>query len=165
MEEKNIQIRYLHFDSIGQLPDADRSLFEKALETADTAYAPYSKYSVGAAVKLTNGKIVTGSNQENMAYPSGLCAERVAIFSAASQFPKVPIESIAVAVKPSGDDPQNAVSPCGACRQVILEYERILKNPIRIISGSEKGPITVFENAQSLLPMAFFDAGLAKSMG
>lgn len=162
MENKEIRITYRRFEDKEALPEADRDLFEKAVEVARNAYAPYSRFSVGAAVKLVNGSVVAGSNQENIAYPSGLCAERVAIFSAASTYPGIGIESIAVAAQPLSDHSRNEISPCGACRQVMMEYERILDNPIKIISGSQNGPIAVFENARSLLPLAFFDAGLTK---
>jgi cytidine deaminase len=100
-----------------------------------------------------------------MAYPSGLCVERVAIFSAASNFPGIPLQAIAIAAEPISSGGEAEVSPCGACRQVMLEYERILNHPIRIISGVTHGPVSVFENARSLLPLAFFDAGLSKGRG
>jgi len=163
--EKEIRINYKRFESAQELGSEEKMLFDLALRTAANAYAPYSKFTVGAAVKLANGEIVTGSNQENMAYPSGLCAERVAIFSAASNFPGIPFAMIAVAAKPISTHSGNEVSPCGACRQVILEYERILRQPIKVISGGENGPVSVFDSAQSLLPLAFFDAGLTKGKG
>ncbi len=160
MKEKELRIRYSVADHPDQLNEKDRKLFLMATQAVSTAYAPYSKFKVGAAVLLADGKVVKGSNQENMAYPSGLCAERVALFSASAGFPGVQVVSIAVAADPLA--PDATVTPCGACRQVMMEYEKLYEHPIRIITGAVKGPITVVENAGALLPLSFFDAGLQK---
>jgi cytidine deaminase len=120
-----------------------------------TAHAPYSEFHVGAAVLLENGKIVTGNNQENAAYPSGLCAERVAIFYASAQYPNSAVKAIAVTVKSKNMVVSEPLSPCGACRQVIAEYENKSEKPIRIIMSGEKGPIYIAKSIESLLPLMF----------
>ncbi|MCZ4408087.1 cytidine deaminase [Cryomorphaceae bacterium 1068] len=165
MENKEIHIRYERYASADELSADDRLLFNQAIEASKSAYAPYSKFSVGAAVLLENGEVVKGSNQENMAYPSGLCAERVALFAAASNFPNIPFKALAIMAQPISSGQDTEVTPCGSCRQVMLEYERILSQDIRIITGAPNGPISIIENARSLLPMAFFDAGLGKDIG
>lgn len=165
MENKEIRFSYKRYRSIDELSSADQQLFNQALEASKTAYAPYSHFSVGAALLLVNKEVVIGSNQENIAYPSGLCAERVALFAAATQFPQVPVTTLAVVAQPLTIDQNTEVSPCGSCRQVMLEYERLLNHDIRIITGAPSGPISVLENARALLPLAFFDAGLGKDRG
>jgi cytidine deaminase len=165
MENKEIRISYQRYASADELSADDRLLFNRAIEASKSAYAPYSKFSVGAAVLLENGEIVMGSNQENIAYPSGLCAERVALFAAASNYPSIPFKALAIMAQPISSDQDTEVTPCGSCRQVMLEYERILGEDIRIITGAPNGPISIVENARSLLPMAFFDAGLGKDIG
>jgi cytidine deaminase len=165
MEQKEFRLTYKRYASPAELPEKDRELFESAIQAMKNAYAPYSKFSVGATVLLENDEIVQGSNQENIAYPSGLCAERVALFAAASRFPKIPFIALAIAAKPISLDDDSEVTPCGSCRQVMLEYERLLQHDMRVITGSPNGPISIIENARSLLPMAFFDAGLGKDIG
>lgn len=140
--------------NLDELPDDETILIKEAKSAAKNAYAPYSKFLVGCAVLLENGEIVTGSNQENAAYPSGLCAERVAIFYANSKYPNVPVLKLAVAVFTKSEFVDEPIPPCGSCRQVLVETELRFKIPIRIIlSGKEK--IKVIENAKSLLPMNF----------
>lgn len=162
MEEKNIHITYRKAATPSDLAASEQDLFNLALEALESAYAPYSRFKVGCALRLENGNIVIGSNQENMAYPSGLCAERVAIFSASAHFPGVAIRELAVAARPLVADETLTVSPCGACRQVMMEYERIQNEPMKIITGSAYGPVFCTENARALLPLAFFDSGLTK---
>jgi cytidine deaminase len=120
-----------------------------------TAYAPYSEFHVGAAVLLENGEIIAGNNQENAAYPSGLCAERVALFYAGSQYPTIAIKTIAISVKSKNVIISEPLSPCGGCRQVIAEYENKFKKPIRIIMSGEKGQIYIANSIESLLPLMF----------
>ncbi len=165
MENKEIHFSYKRYATADELSADDRALFNQAIEASKSAYAPYSKFSVGAAVLLENGEVVKGSNQENIAYPSGLCAERVALFAAASAYPNIPVLILAVTAQPISSNKDTEVTPCGSCRQVMLEYERILNHDIRIITGAPNGPISIIENARSLLPMAFFDAGLGKDVG
>lgn len=162
MKKEEIKIVYRKAATPDELSPSEKSLFNKAIEALENAYAPYSKFKVGCAVRLANGKIVIGSNQENMAYPSGLCAERVAIFSASAQYPGVPIQELAVVAKPLTSDPDLTISPCGSCRQVMIEYERVQDEPMKIMTGSATGPIFCTDDAKALLPLAFFDAGLTK---
>ena len=119
MKNLSLTIDYLEYDSIDELSAEDKNLMQQAHEAGKSAYAPYSNFSVGAAVLLENGVIVKGSNQENAAYPTGLCAERVAIFSAAAQFPGVAFKTIAITAKSSKISVSNPVTPCGGCRQAI----------------------------------------------
>ncbi|MCR4620302.1 MAG: cytidine deaminase [Paludibacteraceae bacterium] len=138
-----------------QLPADLRQLVEAAKNASYNAYAPYSNFHVGAAVLLADGTIVTGSNQENAAYPSGLCAERVALFSASSNHPNTPI--IALALTARGSDglfTRQPISPCGSCRQVLLECQQRAKNKIKVIlTGRDK--TILINDAAELLPLAF----------
>ena len=136
-----------------ELPDRDKNLIAKSKEAQDGAYAPYSNFYVGAAVECA-GDIVIGNNQENEAYPSGMCAERVALFSASAQYPKATIESIAISAYDKSRGEEVLAFPCGACRQVLLEYEKRQNAPIRIIVYA-KGEAYVIESAKSLLPLSF----------
>jgi cytidine deaminase len=143
------------YNSVKDLAIKDAELLLAAQKMVKTAYAPYSEFHVGAAVLLENGKIVTGNNQENAAYPSGLCAERVAIFYAGAQYPNVAIKAVAVAVKSKNVVVGEPLSPCGGCRQVIAEYEKKFEKPIRIIMSGEKGQIYIAKSIESLLPLMF----------
>jgi cytidine deaminase len=162
MEQKNLSFSYLEYDSMGELPSADRELLEHAKKAVDSAYAPYSHYKVGAAVRMGNGKIVPGSNQENMAFPSGLCAERVALFAAASAYPGITIEAIAITARSLQFPVETPVSPCGSCRQAIIEYENLSQQKIQIILMGETGKVVTFESMESLLPLSFKADGLKK---
>ena len=150
----NIGISVEIYESTAELPEADQQLLKLAEKNIDTAYAPYSHFKVGAALRLKGGKIITGNNQENAAYPSGLCAERVAMYYAGSQYPGETIESIAVAAR-SEDFIIHEVSPCGACRQAMAEYQSQQKTPIRVIMKGEKGSIQVVKSIEDLLPLMF----------
>lgn len=135
------------------LPAGDRKLYDAAIRAATRAYAPYSHFHVGAAVLLSNGTIVEGNNQENVSYPSGLCAERVALFSAGASFPDIPVVSLAIAAIKDGII-QPSVSPCGGCRQVMLETEQRSGHPMRILlCGSEE--TIILPSSQCLLPFSF----------
>lgn len=137
------------------LPNEDRLLLMHARKSVESAYAPYSHFNVGAAVHLENGEIICGSNQENAAYPSGLCAERVAIFYAGTKFPNVKIKAIAVTCKAENQVIGEPVTPCGGCRQVISEYETRHKQKIKMIMAGETGKVLVAESIESLLPLMF----------
>ncbi len=150
-----ISTEFEMYDSIDALPTEDQELLKKAQKAVKQAYAPYSDFNVGAAILLQNGKIVTGNNQENAAYPSGLCAERVALFYANANYPKVGVKAIAVTVKSNLQIVTEPVTPCGACRQVISEYENLFEKPIRIIMSGEKGKILVTSSIENLLPFMF----------
>src|SRR5699024_3703702 len=117
MKKKIIQATFSVYENLKELPEAAKELFNKAIEARDKAYAPYSQYLVGAAIQLSSGKIITGGNQENAAYPSGLCAERTAIFYAGANFPNETISALAVSVKSTNKTIDKPAAPCGACRQ------------------------------------------------
>ena len=131
----------------------DRSLHKAAIHTALRAYAPYSHFKVGAAVLLTDGTIVEGNNQENAAYPSGLCAERVALFTAGATFPERPVAAIAIVATRNGII-QSAIAPCGACRQVMLETEKRYGQPMRILMCGDETTVIAY-STKDLLPLAF----------
>jgi len=131
----------------------DSRLRNAAVHAAKRAYAPYSHFNVGAAVLLKDGTIIEGSNQENMAYPSGLCAERVALFSAGASFPDIPVAAIAIVAVKDGNM-QSAIAPCGGCRQVMLETEQRYGQPIRILLCGQHETVLV-ASAKNLLPLAF----------
>lgn len=161
MQKKEIITTVYEYDSIDELNSDDNLLIEKAKEAALGSYSPYSSFKVGAAVLLDNNEIIQGNNQENAAYPSGLCAERVAIFYANSKYPKNKVITIAItAIKGNKiiDDP---IPPCGSCRQVLLETELRYKSPIKVILyGSHK--IQILDNIKGLLPLEFNSKNLAK---
>lgn len=157
--KKEHTITFQEYDSISELPQIDKLLIEAAHNAAKNAYAPYSKFKVGAAVMLTNGKTVTGSNQENAAYPSGLCAERVALFSANSLYPDVAVKTLAICAISNGDITSMPVTPCGSCRQVMFETEMRYKQPYRVILYG-KGKTIIIDSVHHLLPLAFDDSFL-----
>ncbi len=154
MIEKEISIKFCEYQSIDALPNEDKQLMLEASKACKNAYSPYSNFKVGAAVKCNDGVIIGGNNQENAAYPSGLCAERVALFTASAQKPGVVIKSIAITVD-SGKANDLMVAPCGACRQVIAEYELRQGSKIEILFSSETGRIIKVKGISSLLPFTF----------
>jgi cytidine deaminase len=162
MEKKSLSLSYLEYDSADELPATDRELLDRAKNVVDSAYAPYSHYRVGAAVKMRNGNIITGSNQENMAFPSGLCAERVALYAAASANPGVPVEAIAITARSEQFRVDEPVPPCGSCRQAMIEYEMYSHQKIRVILMGEYGKVLVIESMEALLPLSFKEDGLKK---
>jgi len=143
------------YDNISSCAEDIRNLMSRATETREKSYSPYSEFQVGAALLLSNGKIVAGSNQENASYPSGLCAERTAIFYAGSQFPDEKILKIAITAGPKNKDYSHPVPPCGSCRQAIAEYEQKQKSPIAIYFMGKSGKVLMVESLLSLLPLAF----------
>ena len=148
--EKQLQIRYTIFESLTDLPAEAQTLMAEAVAARHNAYAPYSKFKVGAAVLVGNGKIFIGSNQENAAFPSGLCAERVAIYQASTQCPDEVIKMIAISG--TAEDPTGQpVSPCGACRQVMAEFFE----PSAKVTLIAKGGKTVVMTVEELLPYSF----------
>ena len=153
MENKQLMISYTEYDSLQELPEADRRLMEAAMEATESAYAPYSHFHVGAAVRLADGTIVRGSNQENIAYPSGLCAERTALFGASAQYPQLAVEALAVVGFHEGAFTE--ASPCGACRQVMSEYEQRYGNEITLFCYLSGGRIRKICGVKSLLPFTF----------
>ena len=143
------------YDSVYELTDQEQELMKAAQKSRDRAYAPYSSFYVGAALLLKNGKIITGNNQENIAYPSGLCAERTAIFSAGACYPNEAVEIMAISAKSKKFKVANPISPCGACRQVIAEYEFRHSNNIKILLMGEMGSVYVVASIKALLPLVF----------
>lgn len=152
---KELRISYQEFEHYRSLSDSEQELVKKAYETCEKAYAPYSRFQVGAVLKLEDGNVVLGNNQENIAYPSGLCAERVALFYAGANFPKMKIDTLVVVAKGDLIQPNDCVSPCGSCRQVIAESEYRQQSPMKIILVSESGRTFVFEKGADLLIFAF----------
>ena len=154
MEQKEIHITYSQFGSVEEMNAEDRELVSESIEAMSGAYAPYSHYHVGAAVRLSNGQIVRGANQENAAFPSGLCAERTAMFAASSKYPDKDMLSIAIAGGVHGRLGSTPASPCGACRQVMAQYQTKSGKPMSIIMVAD-GKILKFEKVDDLLPMIF----------
>jgi len=154
MKEITLRIKFLEYETMTQLPDKDKNLIMKAREAAKNGYAPYSGFRVGAAVLLENGSIITGNNQENAAYPSGLCAERTALFYASAQYPKIPIIALAISTLNRSDTFSDIAKPCGACRQVMAEYEDLAGKPLRILLDSSN-KIIVIDGIDNLLPLRF----------
>lgn len=154
MENKSLTISYTIFHSLDEMPSEDVFLVKEAISMLDNSYAPYSHFNVGSAVMLDDKTIVKGSNQENAAYPSGLCAERTALFSAGANYPKQPVRKIAVAARDENNIFQLAF-PCGGCLQVLSEYEYLAKQPIQIIIFQNETEIYVFNGVKSLLPFGF----------
>ncbi|MCI2227564.1 cytidine deaminase [Polaribacter sp. MSW13] len=143
------------YQDFSELSSDDKALMEKAIEARKTAYAPYSKFSVGAALLLENNEIVLGNNQESAAYPSGMCAERVAIWKAGSSFPGVKIIKLAISASSSVSKVDKPVGPCGACRQTLSEYEINQKQPFEVLFMGEVGEIVKTDSLLSLLPFSF----------
>lgn len=154
MKHKTIEISYSEYDSIEELTTDDAILVKKARYASKNGWAPYSNFHVGAAVILANGEIVLGNNQENAAYPSGLCAERVALFSANANFSDSAIVAMAVSAFNENGLTLQPVKPCGACLQAILESETRFKIPIRLILDGREN-IIVIEGITNLLPLSF----------
>jgi len=164
MQQKDLLISYFELDSADELAPEERNLLNIATDSLKSAYVPYSHYKVGSAVLLENGIIVTGSNQENMAFPSGLCAERVALFAAASNHPGITIKSIAITAQSQDFPVQKPVSPCGSCRQAMIEYETNQGKPIQLILGCETGKIILVRKVGDLLPLSFKEDMLKKKL-
>ena len=154
MTLKEINIRYAEYASMDELNGEDRELVQAAVKAMNNAYAPYSHFHVGAAVRISNGDIVQGSNQENAAFPSGLCAERTALFAAGARYPDKDFLSIAIAGGVHGQLSSNPATPCGACRQVMAQYQEKSGKPMSVIMVA-KGKIWKFEKVDDLLPMIF----------
>ena len=136
--------------------EVEKKLIDRAKQATRGSYAPYSNFRVGAAVLLENGEIIAGNNQENAAYPSGLCAERTTVFFAHAAYPDQKIIAIAVAAWNNGTFTSNAITPCGACRQVLLESENRFQSPVRVLMYGEQG-VYVVDSVKQLLPLSFGD--------
>ena len=155
MNQEKYNFSFDVYDSIDELPEQDAALVQQARKVTANAYAPYSNFMVGAIAQLSNGKTVTGTNQENAAYPVGICAERVLLSTAATIFPNVAIDTIAISYDNKNGESDHPISPCGICRQTLLEYEERVKQPIRLILSGLEGKIYIIKKASQLLPLSF----------
>jgi len=154
MTNKEIKIAYLEYGSIDELEAADRELAQAAIEATALSYAPYSNFNVGAAVRFEDGEIIKGANQENAAYPSGLCAERTALFYASASRPDKAMTAIAIAAGQNGELCSAPATPCGACRQVMAQYQSKSKRPMSVLLVGA-GQIWKFDKVDDLLPLIF----------
>lgn len=148
------------FDSPEMLPADEQALLERAIEAKNAAYAPYSRFKVGAALQMANDLVIKGNNQENMAYPSGLCAERVAFFAAGANYPGVSVLKVAITAAAEHFPSDHPIAPCGACRQAMLEYEMNQKQPITLIMRGTTGKVYRVHGIRQLLPIFFHEEGL-----
>jgi len=160
MKTHTITLTYREFEHIDELEPGHALLVRKAIEIAGKSYSPYSRFPVGAAVLLDDGRVFSGNNQENLSYPAGTCAERTVLNFVKANFPESKI--VALAVTAPASTSFHPVTPCGICRQVITEIESLQADPIRIFLHKINGPTYGFENAGSLLPLAFEEANLGK---
>ena len=154
MKKEEIKFTLLVYDSSDDLNEDDAFLLSEARSVTQFAYAPYSNFQVGAIARMANGEIISGSNQENASYPAGICAERVMLSSAASQYPGIAISTIAISYNNLKGKSDRPVSPCGICRQSLVEFEQRF-GPVRIILSGMEGEVQVIENAAYLLPLVF----------
>ena len=154
MEKRDISLSVDVYNSSGEIPEQLQGLIKKAIEAGKKGYAPYSGFKVGAAVLLENGEIITGSNQENAAYPSGMCAERVVVFYAKAKYPGVAVKMLAVTAIKNGELVEIPVAPCGACRQVLIEYEEQQGSPLSVLLAGKNETIKIAASS-GLLPLAF----------
>ena len=155
MKQTSIHIPVQIFSDFQALEAADARLFESARNATANAYAPYSKFRVGVAVKLENGQIITGSNQENASFPAGICAERVTLSAASAIYPGIAVTDLALTYINESGNGNHPISPCGICRQTLAEYEQRFGRSIRLILGGFSGEIYIINRATDLLPFAF----------
>ncbi len=154
-ETLKIELHLERFEQSDELPQEAQKLLKAAVEAREAAYAPYSNFYVGAALLLANGEIVKGSNQENAAYPSGLCAERTAVYYAGANYPDVEIVMMAISAKAKEKETDVPIPPCGACRQALAEYEVKQAKPIEVYFRGGSGPILKSASVENLLPLLF----------
>lgn len=160
MKEIIIETKLKVYDNLKELPENIQSLMQKASQVRDNAYAPYSNFAVGAALLLDNDEVITGSNQENASYPSGLCAERTAIYYSGAQYPKAKILKMAIIAGSRLSATTAPIPPCGACRQAIAEYEVKQEAPIQIFFMGETGKVVESNSLANLLPLIFDKSAL-----
>jgi len=161
MKEEKIELTFTRA-KLGELSQSEQDLIANTQHAFSNAYAPYSGFLVGASVLLENGEIINGSNQENVAYPSGLCAERVALFYAGAKYPEVAIKTIAISAKSKTFEIDDVVSPCGACRQVMAEYQQKQGQDIRLLLHSPNDEVLIANSVTDLLPFMFNSEKLRK---
>ena len=155
MRKEQFNFTFELYESSDDLTPDDSFLLSEARSVTQFAYAPYSNFNVGAAARLVNGEIVTGTNQENASYPAGLCAERVLLSTASSRFPGIGIEVMAISYNNLKGQSDKPASPCGICRQTLTEFQQRTQHPIRIILSGMEGSVQVIEDAEYLLPFCF----------
>ncbi|ATL49851.1 cytidine deaminase [Chitinophaga caeni] len=155
MEKVLQSFSYTKYPDSSELDPDDAWLLNEAREVTEHAYAPYSHFQVGAVIKLVNGEIVAGTNQENASFPVGICAERVALSAAASLYPGIPILTIAISYRNLDGQSTHPISPCGICRQTLTEYQLRFGHPIRLILAGLSGEVYVIDDAEDLLPLTF----------
>ncbi|EIJ39734.1 cytidine deaminase [Galbibacter orientalis] len=160
MKKLEITTTLTVFDSLDELPTEVRELMVKAVNVRKNAYAPYSKFRVGAALVLENDEVVVGNNQENAVFPSGLCAERVAIYQAGALYPNISIKMMAISASSDAFNVLTPTPPCGACRQSMFEYEENQKAPIALYFMGETGKVVKADSIKDLLPLTFGKATL-----
>jgi cytidine deaminase len=162
MDTQNFTITYEMFDRLAELSELDKMLCEKAKDALTTSHSPYSKFRVGTAILLADDQIVLGSNQENVAYPSGLCAERVALFTIGANYPNAVIETMAITAQTDNFKITNPITSCGACLQVMIEAEKRQNSPIEVLFYCIDGAILKVKSIKSLLPFGFVEDRLGK---
>lgn len=155
MKEKSLTIAFTEYKNEKELESENQQLVASARKASSGSYSPYSKFHVGAAIRLNDGRIITASNQENVAYPSSMCAERVVLYYTGANFPDESIKAIAITANTTQFQFNDVVTPCGACRQVMAEYETRQTGSIKIILASDKNKILVFKSVKDLLPFMF----------
>lgn len=155
MKHQKFEFEYDVYGDAGELDKRDAALLDKARSVTKNAYAPYSNFHVGAVAILSNGEMVSGTNQENASYPVGICAERVLLGNAATLYPGESIDTLAISYDSREVTSDHPISPCGMCRQSLLEYETRTKKPIRVILAGQQGPVYVVRTVKFLLPFAF----------
>lgn len=155
MEKKEFRLVYEEYNAIGELSEADAALLRAARDVTEDAYAPYSRFRVGAAARLEDGQVVMGTNQENASFPAGICAERTLLSVAASLFPGVAIDTLAVSYRNENGPSDRPISPCGICRQSLQEFGQRTGKAVRLILGGQEGKIWVIADSDLLLPLAF----------
>lgn len=155
MKIEEIKFNLTLYDSVDELNEEDALLLKEARKVTQFAYAPYSNFQVGAFAKLENGKTVSGTNQENASFPAGICAERTLLSTASSLFPGVGIETLAISYHNLNGLSNKPVSPCGICRQSLMEFQERTKKSIRVLLSGMEGEVQLIENAKDLLPLVF----------
>ena len=155
MTTEEFKFNIKSFDSIDELSKEDSQLLTEARNVTKYAYAPYSKFRVGAFARLLNGQTLSGTNQENASYPAGICAERTLLSTASSLFPGIGIETIAISYNNMKGRSDTPISPCGICRQSLVEFQERTNTPIRLILSGMNGKVLIIENAANLLPLVF----------
>ena len=163
MKTNSFEFTYTVYESLEELEEEDAALLVAARAVTSQAYAPYSNFFVGAVVKMENGELLSGTNQENASFPAGICAERTVLSAASVVYPGAAINSMAISFRSAASESKHPISPCGICRQSLIEQEKRQQEPIRIILGGQTGPVYLIHSASHLLPISFTGEELRKS--